>query len=650
MRTPYTVVLLILLVLFLIFLLLTTKHPVFGVAQLVVLLVLSGLGVTKLLRNQLGYQDILSYMTNSLVFGSICVPFVLFILGLFGFHYTTGNIFIFFTILIALNILYVFFTKNEEDRLPYIKWENKKNWIDIFGLVLILIFFFLLVQICLEQYTPMWDSFTFWGVDAKYIFENRVLRTVEFDLLSSVSYSSYYPLLLFLSYLFMGGIFEQFSSLITVLFSFLAFLIIFNQVRNSSTVKNKTLVYTSSIFALASFLFAQNIVLTQYADVFSSFLVLLFVIILLKGEIDVTSYYKRLLILLFICLVFYLIKYTYFTIALQLFIIWLFYDLTNLKKRVIEIMRDFKFWLVVAVFVCCIVLSNNYLTLFKEVGNYGSLVNIAPHTLQDYLLYVFDLFKYLLNNLPLGSALFGLLITVFLFSFPRGKKVLFAFFSIVFVTLLPIGFYILNFSQDFASMSLLRYVSIGFFSIPFFMSIVDTHSNVDNRLRIDYLSVVSMFIICSSLLFVVGHRYSLNLKITPNDGKYCTAIPKYCGIGEQAYKIAGKNGRILLMDSQDELSGRITNMNNPGIFVRYYLAENSVGRAYNTSEKQINELIDRFKPDYLLLLEYDGYFKGCNHTLELGKSYLIELREGQTFLEENKCFIEKNSDIILLDK
>ena len=448
----------------------------------------------------------------------------------------------------------------------------------------------------------------------------------------------------------MGGIFEQFSSLVTVLFSFLAFLIIFNQVRSSSSVRNKILVYTSFIIVLASFLFTQNMILTQYADVFSSFLVLLFLIILVKGKIDVNSYYKRFLILFFICSVFYLIKYSYFAIAFLLLAIWFFYDFTNLKKRVIEIVKDFKFWLVAAVLVCCIVLSNNYLTLFKGVSNDASLVNITPHTLQEYVLYVFNLFKYLVNNLPFGGALFGLLITVFLFLFPRGKKVLLVFFSIVFVTLLPIGFYILNFSQDFASMSLLRYVSIGFFSIPFFMSIVDTHSNVDNRLRTDYLSVVSMFIICSSLLFVVGHRYSLNLKITPNDGKYCTAIPKYCGIGEQAYKIAGKNGRILLMDSQDELSGRITNMNNPGIFVRYYLAENSVGGAYNTSEKQINELIDRFKPNYLLLLEYDGYFKGCNHTLELGKSYLIELREGQTFLEENKCFIEKNSDIILLDK
>ena len=76
---PYIIVLIASLVLILLFSLLTKKHPVFGVAQIVVLLALSGTGMAKFLRNQLRYQDVFSYMTNSLVFGSICVPFLLFV-------------------------------------------------------------------------------------------------------------------------------------------------------------------------------------------------------------------------------------------------------------------------------------------------------------------------------------------------------------------------------------------------------------------------------------------------------------------------------------------------------------------------------------------------------------------------------------------
>lgn len=631
---------------------LTKLHPVLGFVPFVLFLTSSGLCLSELFREQLPYNDILGYIINSLIWGSIFTPFALLILGFIGFKYTNENMLLFIVILVFLNIFFALILRRKEKKIPFIKFlKSNNNWIDLVFVLLTSLSFFFIIQICLENYTQMWDSFTFWGVDSKYLFDNRQLRTIEFDLLSSNRYTSYYPLITFLSYFFMGGIFEQFSSLITILFAFLAFLMVFNLARNQSSIRGKLLSYTSFILVLSSFLSIQTVLVSQYADVFASFLLLLFVVVLLNGKQNKELYHKRLFVLLFLCLTFYLVKPAYITTSFLCLSIYILHDFTFLKDSYRTIISNLKVWSTILFFLITTFLIYQYFIPARQIESSPSLIELKSYPLMQYFSYVLHLGEYLLSNLPLPTLLVGSLFLVWVLNSNWSKKELFGCLTFLSVTLLPIGYYILNFSQDFASMSLLRYVSIGFFAIPFLFYFIVRKKDFnkgDNRVNI----ILLVLTIGVNIFFVarIYSNYNLDLRLNPNDGKYSTAVGKYYLIAEKAYTLVGNESKILLMDVANGTENRITNKDIPGIFTRYFLAEKSVGIMYDTDISGLKNIITTFTPDYLLILEYDGYLSLCDEDLQIGRSYLLRIDENLDFeVESTECPVGEIEDSILLD-
>jgi hypothetical protein len=215
------------------------------------------------------------------------------------------------------------------------------------------------------------------------------------------------------------------------------------------------------------------------------------------------------------------------------------------------------------------------------------------------------------------------------------------------VTFLPIVFFLINLREDFGSLSFVRYISLGSFVIPYGYLFLKDDS--DSRIY-DVLSTILMIVLSFLTIFIIYFRYGMDLKWTINDGKYSTPLSKYYNIAEKAKEAAGDRKKIIVVDSLDEVFTNLANMDNPGIIVRYYLEEYSVGRQYSLSLDQFEEYVENsVKPDYLLILEYDGYFPSCNSLLSIGGSYLIPYRLNTQLFSEGECFFNQE-EVINLEK
>jgi hypothetical protein len=78
------------------------------------------------------------------------------------------------------------------------------------------------------------------------------------------------------------------------------------------------------------------------------------------------------------------------------------------------------------------------------------------------------------------------------------------------------------------------------------------------------------------------------------------------------------------------------------------LEEYSVGKQYSLPPEQFEDYLNEFvNPDYLLILEYDGYFIGCNNSLSLGASYLIPYQRNSQLFNKDICPFNTNEIIDL---
>lgn len=513
------------------------------------------------------------------------------------------------------------FSRKDDDL--EIVYDRRIKAIDFLWIFLFLLFFYLVIQVCLEQFFPNWDSFTFWAVDSKFLFENRVLRDVNFDVLRVFSYSSFYSFYQFLLYAVLGAIHEQFASIITVFFSLLSCLLIFKRIYKKSSVTLKSFLYLSLLLVPLIFLSIQNLLVTLYADVFCSFLVLLFTIVLLQRECNVKSYYKRVFLLSIVSMGVYFAKTPYMIITVFMLLTFFLYDAGYWIKNFRLLIRDKKLIITVLLLIIFFTVQAKYISQFEDISIIaitGNFIRLA--SLKEYVLYIQSIINLIISDSPYIIFLYIPLFSSLVFGSFRGSRRTRNYLVIIVLGTLsiPLFFYIVRLG-DLTSKSLLRYMGLSFFSCSYALTFLQVDKKLNSWF---YKYFIAFFILLVGIFFTsdIYLRYKLDFSLQPSSGKY-----KDCRWQESYYKLASKVEEHLSNDSGvfiiDETDRGLSNIRDPAIYVRYYLSNLSVGGQYTSPKGRISKAIEDSKATHILLLEYDGYWDKCSDLI-VGETYLVQ--------------------------
>lgn len=627
--------------LFLLSLILSKYFPLVRLISLFLVFLISGMGFAKFFKETFKYENQLDFVINSLILGTFLSVFFLLMLGMVGVVYTDTFLIIFFSVLSVTSLLYTILSKKDSDLEKV--FDKRIQLLDILWALLFLLLFYLLIQICLEQFFPHWDSFTFWAVDSKYLFENMRLRDATFDLLGNFSYSSFYPLYSFLIYKVLGGIYEQFASIITVYFAFLSCLLVFKRIYKQPSKRLKSFQYLFLLLVPIIFLSIQNIIVTLYVDIFCSFLVLLFTAVLLQSRVTVDEYYKRLFLLSVIAIGLYLAKSPYMVVTIFLLLVFILYDIKYWIKNFQQLKKKYRVVLVIIVLSLFFIIQQKYISQFWDAGVAevtSKITRIA--SLKEYVLHIDSILKLIIEIAPYMSFLYIAFFCFLTFgSFKASRKTKYFLIILVLGTLfLPIFFYVIRL-RSLTSKSLLRYMGISFFACSYAFTYMRIRSSKNKEMLYNILFILFTILAGLFLLSQIYLKYNLNFKLEPHSGRYkdSSGHKSLYEIVEGVEGYLSEDSKVLIIDQEKKGLG---NMAVPAICVRYYLSNFSTGGQYSASHNRIGSVIKRSDADYILLLIYDGYWSHCPDLL-LGETYLIK-KEDLNF--SNACPVENITHII----
>lgn len=145
--------------------------------------------------------------------------------------------------------------------------------------------------------------------------------------------------------------------------------------------------------------------------------------------------------------------------------------------------------------------------------------------------------------------------------------------------------------------SISRYITTTLFCLPLFAPYI---SKVVDALKLKW--VISLFLI---LLVIFMFYKSMDVLV---NGMYHSGMYKDFRWQNGSYNLANtvlntiddKKDKVLIIENDTE--GRISNMGIPGIYVRYYLRNVSVGGQYLSTEDRLKGLIVENDASYLLIL------------------------------------------------
>jgi hypothetical protein len=636
------------LIIFFIFTLLISQ--VFSSLKFFVLIPMSitlGLAYTVFFRDTIPVKNILTFLVLSLFFGLFFNSLIIFVLGMLGIIINIGFFTIYIPIALLINLVVFWFFVKEEKLKEYFK-NFKPDLVDIIWLIIFTVFLFLFIKICMEQFFPNWDNFTYWAIDAKYIFETGLLDgKSSLDLISKF-YLPFYPLQLAYVYFLYGTIVEQFSSLITLTYGFIGAFLLGSYLLN---LKNKgflkSILYFFILSGLLFLFFSLNTLVTQYADVFCSILVLFLGITLFSKKPKRTNFVKRLSLVFIFLMALYLTKLAYAPITFLLLFLYLYYDFHFFKNLLKDFLKEKRKILFLIIMVLGIVAIFGYLGrnfgFFNQVDRYAKLLLNIQFFTQERFLYSVKVFKYLLRRLP---EIF--LLTTFLFGgyilTNRGvKKVDVRKFLLVLVLFLfPVGFYLIIL-KDLGNGSLLRYVSLTFFLIPFlFINVLEDFKSKGKGV----LTAVFLIVWTAFVFLNISLEYSLRVGFSPHSGNYRESqlLGDHYLFGSRILEIIPSESSIMIVG--EEYEDFLGNINKPVLYIRYYLAMNSVGGQYRVPKEDWFGHMEKFHPDYILVLEYNDYWEECNHLLLVDENYLIKTDEIKDY--EVGCFFE-SKDVFLIE-
>ncbi len=627
--------------LFLLSVLLYKYFPLVSIISLILVFLISGMGFAKFFKETFKYDNQLDFIINSLVLGSFLSVFFLLMLGMVGVIYTDTFLIIYFVVLSIASLLYTILSKKDSDLEK--AFDKRFQLLDILWVLLFVLLFYLLVQICLEQFFPHWDSFTFWAVDSKYLFENMRLRDWKFDVLTYFSYSSFYSFYSFLIYKVLGGIYEQFASIITVYFSFLSCLLVFKRIYKQPSKRLKSFLYLFLFLVPIIFLSIQNIIVTLYSDVFCSFLVLLFTAVLLQSKVTVDGYYKRLFLLPVIAIGLYLAKSPYVVVAAFLLLVFVLHDIKYWIKNFQQLRKQYGIVLVILLLGLLFAIQQKHLSQFNVAGimeTTSKLIRIA--SLKDYSVYIETVLKFIMENAPYIFFLYIAFFCSLAFGFFKASRKTKYFLAILVLGTLfiPLFFYVIRLG-DLTSRSLLRYMGMSFFACSYAFTYMQIRVSKNKEVLYDILFMLFTLLSGLFLLSQIYLKYDLNFKLEPHSGRYKDFQwqESSYNIAEQVKSHLSKDSKVLIVD---EVGVRLGNMAIPAIYVRYYLSNYSTGGQYTTLNERINTIVEKSAADYILVLGYDGYWSQCS-SLSIGETYLIK-KDDLNF--SNDCPIENVTYVI----
>ncbi|HKM19767.1 MAG TPA: hypothetical protein VJY47_00900 [Candidatus Dojkabacteria bacterium] len=533
-----------------------------------------------------------------------------------------------------------------EDEVKRYIQNFKPQITDMVWIVIFSISFVFFLQLCTERYFPNWDNFTYWAIDSKYIFETGSLYGRSLDLLEKF-YLPFYPLQLSYVYFIYGEVVEQFSSLLTLLYGFIALFTLTGYIIDSKKDSIiKMILYFISFTGLLYYFLSLDTLVTQYADVFCGVLVMFYGIIIFANNPTKENILLRFFSVLVVAVSVYLTKLAYAPISLLMLLLYLIYDAGFFIGLIKKLPKEKLKLLFIPFFLLC-VLFIFLAWKFGIIGNILAYKSVFKNTYifsNERFLYLVRILNYLLQRIP------ELILSVFLllggiFFSPNGfqrkdlKKI-----SLVFImALVPIGFYFMI-MKDLGNGSLLRYTSLVFFLFPFLF--IDIFPRIVFPSKFAKLFVSIVFLSISfSMVYKIYLEYNFSWEYSPNTGKYSDSK-----LLETPSSVAGKINAELSEDSTVMFVAEIDeeNLGNnspPNLYTRYYLAERSVGSQYEISKDEWLDYMFSYDPDYVFVADYSGYWKPCNDYLESGRNYLIKMRNNPPTEEPNSCFFQ-SSDII----
>lgn len=603
-----------------------------------------GITPAYFLRKVLRFKNIIGWFTNACAISIVLIPFIFLIFGWLdlNFIFTHSILFLYAIGLVSLIILFIAYKSETQDEFEFFESIKKEEWI-LYGLI-----FGISLLLSLHNFRrvwPRWDAFTYWALDAKYIFDFNKLRGDEFDVFGSFKkMSSFFPILFSLGYDLYGRVIEQLANWINVFIHFLAMLLILNRSIGKSFLQKFFVITLLIVVSLTAdptaFLFSM------YAEVLAAFLLLLFVVILTDPfEQNPKNYALRLFLLLLIASSFYFVKTKFLFLTYGLIFLAIIFDIKYLFKNLKKILTSPQFYGAILCIFALWLLGTTFVN--QTFGAKGSVPNVEvflvskSKTLSAYFEYAKGLIIWLSKNSPYITGLWLLSIISFLFvKHPFKQK------NYIFIYLLIGGLFSLynlafiNRQTSLLSGSLTRYTSVVMYLIPLLFLFVnfDISKKVYKYAALLILGVINILVV--SEMVIPWPKVSNLSQLTYRD-----SIWDYSGLADKALKITGEDARIIIANDYPENYDRLRNQDVPDIYVRYFLMYNSVGGQYRTTRSGFVKKIASSKPDYILLLSYENSYKDCSQLLTEGHDYLIEI-DYETFGKAEGCVF---SDYPIID-
>jgi len=635
-RRPQIIILISFILVYLIILLITSLAASLKVIEFTFLTISFGFAPAYYFRNVFNFKNIIGWVIHASVLGLLFIPFLFLFLGWLKISIVFEYSVIFLYLCSLIGISSLFFLADEDNI------KSTLNFDEIHKIDSIILFLFLAFTafLTLENFSNIyihWDTFTFWGLDAKYIFEQNQLRDIAFNTDVIIHrYTSFHPLYYSIIYDLYGGIYEQYAAWINIYINLLAMVLIYRYVLNKGII-HKFIVSASILIVSYSAITIMKM-FSMYADIVSAFLLLVFYLILVDdAEKTIDTYWRRITLLLLIAISFYLIKshFIYFTVLLIGVLV--LYDWNFLSENIRILVRRKSFWLSILIIGILWIMRFVYfsniggVTISEEVDS-SFLFSMQSATINSLIEYLVDLLEYMIRGTPYFLGLWWLTLCSILFVKEINKKYIFIFSSAILIFLIPVASYLMR-QPDLQSGSLSRYSAMVMYLFPLAISYVHIEPN--------RLKKITSIIIFSIVLFFVSLNVvwpmQLKEKFSLSDGTLQSEMTKYAKFAERVVKITDPNARILITD--DFPNKTITNMLVPSIFIRYFMMNNSVGSQYTKPTSSLYDYAKENNSDYILLLSYANSFDHCEELLTTEHDYLIDISEDSIPLVPEECFL-----------
>jgi hypothetical protein len=615
--------------------------------ELVPLAMFMGFGFTSFFKRILPIRNILSFISISLFLGLFLNTFIIFLLGTMGLNIGIPLLTFYLPTVIILNVALFFYFNKEEELSEYFK-NTRLEIIDMVWVVILTALFLMFAGTCLERFYFLWDGFTFWVLDAKYIFENQYLRDENFVLLNN-NYLSFFSLQINYVYLLYGKIVEQTAGLLSLMYAYTGIMLIFSyliEIKRSNI--KKILIYLGILAALYAFFTVHYLLMSVYSDVFLSIVVLFYALILFNKDFKEKFYWQRFLLLVLLSVTIYLTKTHFFIFSFFLLGFLFIYDFKYLWNKGRNITRDY--WLILVLFflILATIAVGKYALTISSEESFVRSVSSGLVLDKSILTNIKGVVKGLILNIPLIVAVVAFYLPVaFLVKKGFGLN---DFVKIAFLGLL-VSFtfvvYILGI-YPISDGSMYRYLGLAYMALPFLFIDILPDFNIEKRWQ-EILTILVMMG-CVGLIFIqLCFHIGVDLKFTPNSGSYIEseAHKEYSDIVDKVKQLVPEEESIIIA-SYGVAGPTITDNFPPGFFLRYYLMEYNNSESYYCSP---NDCIDYFitkNPDYLLIYDYDNYWSECSINLENGKSYLVKFNYSEIERAEGVCLASLD-DIIELE-